>query len=548
MKFQIQRSYLIFVVAIGLHTSTFAQGVPSSEKAKTGVEVFLTRLERHLACHDIYDSIYLEGERLVSELFEYPNSIDLLKNDEIRSLEIFRNRLKERTTPKVLTSQTGLQTADVELSEQAFKIYTLFSSDLLTQLKSLQPTNKAELKTAFAKIFESESTPGDMAERLSLGISHLQKRAVDLGFTCADLTSLHQMNAEIKASFENEYQRFQLPTPKDASSTMPPESQSALLDRIVRGAHNAFANLYQRCDVLSSAAVNGSLLIPGIVITGSHPAGGKRRNITRKGGVPIPEFFAKHPYLKDYDAFYNEKGEALGCSKLHQNPPIYDFGGKANSTNGLMDHFSNSGSGTSVLGVDCSGFIVSAMISSGSRLKKNVALNPASLLSNTGASSLRSPQSNNLTCLSTYNIQKTNKTILTLQAGDILASTGHVVIVEWMGPDPFGISKLSSAQDCTSSKFDSKNFKIRILHSSPENNGIGIARHDLANFTNATYASAFEELAIKTCKATFQSGFVGVSTTASGVNAVRFTAASGCTESGKEFTRSNCVSQCHYKF
>lgn len=318
--------------------------------------------------------------------------------------------------------------------------------------------------------------------------------------------------------------------------------------RLIKGALNVMSHLYQNCAVLKQPTLSATLSVEGIVITGAHSGGvGQKREIEFKNSLPVPQFYTSHPYLKDFATYFENEGRKKGCFDLTKNAPIYDFGGKPAWRNGKLELFINSGSGTSALGMDCSGFVFAAAMASGQRLIKSKANDPADLLMNYGAGALRQPTQNGLTCLSPYVIETPAQGTTQLRAGDIMATSGHVVMIEWVGPDPFGIAKLSSVADCVPEKFDSTTFAVRIIHSSSANNGIGVARHTLAGFSRPTMSAGFVEFAVKSCRAYFDKSFKTTSNLAAGANIVRPSADEACKDSRVKMSYDECVSQCQFK-
>ena len=106
--------------------------------------------------------------------------------------------------------------------------------------------------------------------------------------------------------------------------------------------------------------------IKGIVETSWHGIGdGIRRNISS-----IERVNATHYYLKRLQ----KTSSYQGCPNIFKTPLIFDFGGKPYLTSepySQVNLFKNYGSGTSALGVDCSGFVVAALATAGLRVKRN---------------------------------------------------------------------------------------------------------------------------------------------------------------------------------
>ena len=59
--------------------------------------------------------------------------------------------------------------------------------------------------------------------------------------------------------------------------------------------------------------------------------------------------------------YYQGVNQGSSCKDIRKFPLIYDYGGKPNTDSGTLNFFVNSGDGTSVLGIDCSGYVFSAI-------------------------------------------------------------------------------------------------------------------------------------------------------------------------------------------
>jgi hypothetical protein len=303
------------------------------------------------------------------------------------------------------------------------------------------------------------------------------------------------------------------------------------------GARKIFTGIYQSCEVLKLPAVPADYEISGVKILDERHADG--RGAKRVIG-DLEELLKTHYYVKDF-----QPGEA--CVDIREMPPIYDYGGKPyvrKAEPKKLDLLKDAGSGTDTRGIDCSGFVVSSLMASGLRLTRNQEMDAADYVTNTGANTFRSPQSNGLTCLATFKIKQVDKEVSTLQPGDIAASKGHIIIVEKVGKDPFKLANIDKASECVAGNFDVNDFDIQIIHSSPEAAGIGVARQKVSSFSSENYKSAFVELAVATCRAKFSEDKEYGSTTAAGINFVRHDLSKECREEPAEIVQSRCVESC----
>ena len=274
------------------------------------------------------------------------------------------------------------------------------------------------------------------------------------------------------------------------------------LHPLVYGARKVMATAYQSCQVLD---VNLMPLVPdhtsdiaGIVETSWHGIGdGIRRNISS-----IEQVNATHYYLSRLQKSFPYQG----CPNIFQTPLIFDFGGKPYLTSNpypQVNLFKNYGSGTSALGVDCSGFAVAALASSGLRIKRNHPIGNNMV----GLSSwmLKDPEGSGLNCL--QRIHSTNR--YPLLPGDIISAKGHVVIIDriYKDPvsqllDPFGLSKVRSAGECTNIHLGK--FQFSIIQSTSEFNGMGINRIHIKDTAHPELASDLIQHATNACYEKFK--------------------------------------------
>lgn len=263
----------------------------------------------------------------------------------------------------------------------------------------------------------------------------------------------------------------------------------------VYGARKTLAVAYQSCDVLTLPAMTSATpSVEGIKIVGNHPSGGKKREIASLASVN-----ASHNYIK------NNRLAKNSCFEVRNSPMIYDFGGKPYTTASntkLLNMFKNGGTGTNVLGIDCSAYVFSALATAGLKMhpdpKKPL---KADLVHGIGSRAFKEPQDNGLRCLEKIAVSKTKS----IEAGDIAAINGHVVMIDEVGKDPFGLNKIARLEDCNSTKILAKNFDFVIAQSSPSKSGIGINRFQAKDYLkeSGTYNKGLVAYAVASCRARF---------------------------------------------
>lgn len=291
------------------------------------------------------------------------------------------------------------------------------------------------------------------------------------------------------------------PTPPTPTPTPTPEigtvwnQLKATETPEVLGIRRTLATAYQSCDVLKLAPVSAATPnVQGVSVTGNHPSGGLTRAITN-----LAQVNASHYYINGQRLAKNS------CFEVRNSPLIYDFGGKPYTSASLpyeLNMFKNAGSGTSVLGIDCSAFVFSSLALAGLKLDPDPKkILKADLVHGIGSVAYMEPQSNGMRCLEKTTMTKA-KSIL---PGDIVAINGHVQIVDSIGADPFGLARAQSVADCTSAKLAYTGFDFNLAQSSPSKNGIGINIYKAKDYLSgsSTFRDGLTAYALAACKAKF---------------------------------------------
>jgi hypothetical protein len=273
--------------------------------------------------------------------------------------------------------------------------------------------------------------------------------------------------------------------------------------------------------------------VEGISIVGTHPNGiGSRRQITN-----LQALLRTQPYLAD------SKKPAPGCFQVARSPLIYDYGGKPavpKNAPSALDFFTDAGGGTSVLGLDCSGYVFAALAAGGIRTTKGKPMKPAFVFG-VNAAKYINPQASGLTCFDFASFNANTS----LLPGDILSSSGHVLIIESVGKDPFGIASLRRESDCRANRIDPSKFDFTILQSAPIKGGIGINRIRGADYLESGGGSltvALIDHAVNACLAKYRS--TAIVTRSTEASLVRHSGTEECRNSPIRLTHEECVSSC----
>jgi len=237
------------------------------------------------------------------------------------------------------------------------------------------------------------------------------------------------------------------------------------LHPLVYGARKVMATAYQSCLSLDLPLMPNNQPTRGIKIVGQR-GGGLRRRISNIKALNRSHYYLSQINIPDDDQ----------CFNVYSTPLIYDYGGKPVATNRSIDLFKNKG-GAPGLGLDCSGFVTTALASAGLRLQYGKPISPGHIEA-VSSWLLKDPQRKNFSCLIKQHISQTNP----LRPGDIIASNAHVIIVDEINTeDPFSIRHL---KQCDYRKIKSDSFQFSIIQSNPENKGIGINRMQFSEATN----------------------------------------------------------------
>lgn len=304
----------------------------------------------------------------------------------------------------------------------------------------------------------------------------------------------------------------------------------------VYGGMRTIATIYQSCEAGTRGPIGAETPnAQGIKLVGQHPSGnGGRRQIQN-----LKALLATQPYIGNL----TYKRPLPTCHDIQATPPIYDFGGKpftSASNEKVMNFFKNAGTGSRELGIDCSGFVVSAYAAVGLKLKKETALK-ASLVNGVSSTMLMQPQKNGLTCLDHASFNAKSN----LKPGDMIAIAGHVVMVADVGKDPFGIDGFTSASQCKAANLSSSKFNFSIFQSDPSKGAIGVNRMRASYYlaSSGTMERGLIDHAINACKAKFQS--TAIISKSSKASVIRHAGTSACVDAVPvQLAKEECLSSC----
>lgn len=186
---------------------------------------------------------------------------------------------------------------------------------------------------------------------------------------------------------------------------------------------------------------------------------------------PDPDFTGKVPRLDDVrlaqDSQYylscgSHKKVQAGCRDLCATPPTYIWGGKGiyskNGPSFNVDPFSNHVDIENIAhhpGIDCSGYVNLIFANAGLRVQPGKPFDYVA--TNTGARFFMTASE----CFKSVvaNPENTNS-IDFLQPGDVVAWAGHVLMVDNLGRDPFGLKDIESVKDCNNQNLKPSSFTL----------------------------------------------------------------------------------------
>ena len=407
---------------------------------------------------------------------------------------------------------------------------------LSSQQKIDQPDNIQKLKIEMNRLVdllieENKNTKNVQTPR------ELVQALIELEMEDISTVQNQKMNISVKSQFQKVStlsqelniqcsQSQQAATPTTPVDTAPANVQQ----RIIAGANNVFATAYQSCRALDLPEISAETAdVVGIRRIGTHADGvGGIREIFDVASVQ-----STHPYIKV------AAGSQNGCFNVRSNPLIYDYGGAPSVTNNTLNFFKNAGSGANVLGIDCSAYVSAAIGVAGFRYKPGV--DNKAIYVRQSSSKFVNAKSSGFTCFNNISVSKTT----TIKPGDIAAVNGHVVMIDKVGADPFGLKKIANLAQCDSINY--RNFDFTISQSSPSKNGIGLNKYIVRDYLNESGPQGkmtvmFTELGKAACKAYFNNQTVTPASSAWGV--IRHNGQTACLAGRVEMVQQSCVSTC----
>lgn len=503
-----QNIYRIILVSSALALSACSQAFHASTDAVA------TRVADQVGCADLKSALWTELYSLADDPKGYPTV------DEMRAA--LRSKLEKRMSDRSVADR---------LASEASGLYGLV-------VESATRESSGDIRRVISKLVALELGDEHTVDLASAQISLKQSFA-----------SIDSLVTEASVQCSNPPPTGSGTPPPGAGPTPAPTpmrdspSEGAMLDAwkdrmpaAVYGAWKTMSVAYQSCDAVAlGALMDATPDVLGIYVNPNKhsSSGGKWREID-----DLTLFLKTQPYLHVY------RKPDPSCFDVQTRPLIYDFGGKpaySGSITSDLDLFSENGTGaTNQLGIDCSGFVTTSILTAGLKLSSKDPQRPQ-FVSEIPARNFMNPDGD-MKKLDCFDYLRVGDTV-GIQPGDILASAGHVVMIDTVGRDPFGVARFQNKADCKASNIDPARFDFTIAHSGSAKNGIGISRMKASDYFNdgGDMSDALREYGTAACKAKFGEASAPKP---SGAHIVRHLNTAKCMDRQVALRKSSCLASC----
>ncbi len=285
------------------------------------------------------------------------------------------------------------------------------------------------------------------------------------------------------------------------------------------------ASAYQSCQSLQQKPVDSSTPnLSGVAKDNAVDSVGWGRKYTNLAALR-----ASHPYIQGVTY-------GPGCVDASVKPLVYDYGGAAVVQSNKLNIFTNNSNGGSALGIDCSAFVSAGLASSGLLYVKNT--QNKAVYKRYATKDFVNPEASNWSCFSRINVSGSGG----LRPGDLATIRGHIVAIDQVGNDPFGIQEITSLSQCDA--IDGRKFDFVVIQSSPSKNSIGIHRHRAYDYLSgeATMKKLFVDYAKAACKARLNG--TTVKPMLSDMSIIRHLGTPECLAQRVQLVNESCIASC----
>ena len=375
-----------------------------------------------------------------------------------------------------LNEQKNIQSLSQDIKKQLLESFKVFYTSLETEVENAKSQEDA-LKALSQLEFGSHPNE-DLQKNYSESVRNFKSLAAQALPTCKKPKEIQEEETPEEQEPEKE---------EELRADFFKELKNKTSNLSHYGAMKSFAIAYQSCEALKiNPLTDQDEDMEGVKIVGRHShAAGNVREIEN-----LTKVRRTHPYIKNY------RKPASNCVDSTKKPLIYDFGGKPHSSSSAsssLNFFKDAGSGSKELGVDCSGYVFSALMTAGLKLSPEKPLRARSVNS-IPARFYKEPGSR-MSCIKKVKAG-TDKA---LASGDIFASRGHIFIVVHIGDDPLGVKKALRENKCSS--ITSNDFDFSLMQSSPVKGAIGMNHMDARDYmkTSTSMRKGLEKFARLDC-------------------------------------------------
>lgn len=369
-------------------------------------------------------------------------------------------------------------------------------SALLSELELRQADGDSDLKKRFAQKaqefvelldhdlrsldqdeYETQLARIENGSRISPEYAQISAKASEL------LGEMKAMASSMKISCDSD-SMAEISQPVESEATSGSNGIDLKPVNSFEGMRWVMATAYQSCQVLQQKPVDSSTPnLSGVAKENAVDSVGWGRKYTN-----LTALRASHPYV--HGITYGP-----GCVDASVKPLVYDYGGSAVVQSSKLNVFVNGGSGGSALGIDCSAFVSAGLASSGLLYVKNT--QNKAVYKRYATKDFVNPEASNWSCYSRISVSASQ----VIRPGDLATIRGHIVAIDQVGNDPFGIQGFTTASQCDT--IDGKKFDFVVIQSSPSKNSIGIHRHRAYDYLSgeSTMRKLFVDYAKAACKA-----------------------------------------------
>lgn len=445
-----------------------------------------------------------------------------------------------------VSSEGVNENAMAELEQQLLKVHHIFTTELqdlsanqASRVMSLSevPVEESDLHKESDPVLHlarlelrSEISPeyATLNEALDAELEKAKEMAERAGLECNSENPLSDSPDQGGNDSSPQPPQGQ-PSQPGSNPAFPPQSNNLKTYHPLYGARWTMATAYQSCS---------SIEIPAL--TADTPdAKGIRRGAQHSDGVGYNREYTEKTTIKSLimqtHPYFIGQSYSGSCADQRMKPLVYDYGGTPviEKSDGALNMFVNRGGG-GALGIDCSAFVSTAVAKAGNLYTPGSSNKPY-------YSRHTSRDFNRASGWKCYDsVQVTGQSFI--RPGDILSINGHVVMIDSVGADPFGLQLISSSSKCSSISY--KNFDFVVIQSSPDKGSVGINRFAARDYFagSAGMRSAITAYAKRACESKFD-GKVKTPKTSS-FNIIRHKGTSECLAPQIRLVNESCIQSC----